>query len=208
MSAKQLLPLSGVAAVLLIIAGFIVGGETPDVDASLQEITSYYTDHESELQIASALLALGAFFFLLFSAAIASLLRGSRDGGGAAGTVSLAGGIVFAVGVTVFAGLGFTAGDVVDDVSPDSLQTLHVLGSDMFFTVAVGTAAFLLGTGVGTLKANALPSWLSWAAIVIGVIAITPIGFFAFLALGIWTLIASVMLYMRVRASAAPAPVP
>jgi hypothetical protein len=206
MSARQLLPLSGVAAVLLIIAGFIVGGESPDIDASLQEITSYYTDHESELQIASALLALGAFFFLLFSAAIASLLREGRDGGGASATVSLAGGIVFAVGVTVFAGLAFTAGDVVDDVAPDSLQTLHVLGSDMFFTVAVGTAAFLLGTGVGTLRTDALPNWLSWAAIVIGVLAITPIGFFAFLALGIWTLIASVMLYMRARASAAPAP--
>jgi hypothetical protein len=174
MSARQLLPLSGVAAVLLIVAGFIVGGETPDVDASLQEITSYYTDHDSELQIAAALLALGAFFFLLFSAAIASLLRESRDGGGAAASVSLAGGIVFAVGVTVFAGLGFTAGDVVEDVSPDSLQTLHVLGSDMFFTVAVGTAAFLLGSGVGALRTDALPSWLSWAAIVIGILAITP----------------------------------
>jgi hypothetical protein len=197
MSARQLLPLSGIAAVLLIIAAFVVGGESPDVNASLQEITSYYTDHESELQIASALLALGAFFFLLFSAAIVSLLREGRDGGGAAATVSLAGGIVFAVGVTVFAGLGFTAGDVVDDVSPDSLQTLHVLGSDMFFTVAVGTAAFLLGTGVGTLRTDALPSWLSWAAIVIGVIAITPIGFAGFLALGIWTLIVSVMLSMR-----------
>ena len=114
-------------------------------------------------------------------------------------------GSCFAVGVTVFAGLGFTAGDVVDNVAPDSLQTLHVLGSDMFFTVAVGTAAFLLGAGVGTLRTNALPSWLSWAAIVLGVLAITPVGFFAFLALGIWTLIVSVMLYMRVRASAAPA---
>jgi hypothetical protein len=32
---------------------------------------------------------------------------------------------------------------------------------------------------------------------VLGVIAITPAGFVAFLALGIWVLIASVLLYMR-----------
>jgi hypothetical protein len=69
----------------------------------------------------------------------------------------------------------------------------------MFFTVAVGTSAFLLGAGVGTLRTGALPNWLAWAAIVIGVLAVTPVGFFAFLALGIWTLIVSVMLFMRER---------
>jgi hypothetical protein len=101
--------------------------------------------------------------------------------------------------VTIFAGLGFAAGDVVGDVPPTVVQTLNALGSDMFFTVAVGTAAFLLGAGVATLRTDALPAWLSWAAIVIGVIAITPIGFLGFLALGVWTLIVSVLLYMRAR---------
>ena len=89
-------------------------------------------------------------------------------------------------------------------VGPATLQTLHALEMDMFFTVAVGTAAFLLGSGVGALKSGVLPSWLAWAAIVIGVIAITPLGFFGFLALGIWTLIVSVMLAMRARVAPAP----
>jgi hypothetical protein len=197
MNAKQLLPLSGVASVLLIIVAFIVGGESPEADEPLREVISYYSDHDSDVQIASALLGLGAFFFLLFSAFVASMLRRVQGERGVATIVSLAGGIVFAVGVTIFAGLGFAAGDVVGDVPPTVVQSLHVLGSDMFFTVAVGTAAFLLGTGVATLRTDALPAWLSWAAIVIGVVAITPIGFFGFLALGIWTLIVSVLLYMR-----------
>jgi hypothetical protein len=197
MSAKQLLPLSGVASVLLIIVAFIVGGESPEADEPLQEVISYYADHDSDVQIASALLALGAFFFLLFSAFVASVLRRVQGERGVAATVSLAGGIVFAVGVTIFAGLGFAAGDVVGDVPPTVVQSLHVLGSDMFFTVAVGTAAFLLGAGVATLRTDALPAWLSWAAIVIGIVAITPIGFLGFLALGVWTLIVSVLLYMR-----------
>jgi hypothetical protein len=197
MNAKQLLPLSGVVSVLLIVAAFIVGGESPEADDSLREVVSYYSDHDTDVQIAAALLALGAFFFLLFSAAIASLLRRVQGEGSASTTVSLAGGIVFAVGVTIFAGLGFTAGDVVDDVTPTTIQTLNALGADMFFTVAVGTAAFLLGTGIASLRTDALPSWLSWAAIAIGVIAITPIGFFGFLALGVWTLIVSVLLWRQ-----------
>jgi hypothetical protein len=204
MTGKQLLPLSGVASVLLIVASFIVVGESPDLDAPAREVVSFYTDNDSSLQFGAALLALGAFFFMLFATTIASLLRRDPARGAVAANFSFAGGIVFAVGATIFAGLAFTAGDAVDDVGPTTLQTLHVLEMDMFFTVAVGTAAFLLGSGVGALKSGVLPSWLAWAAIVIGVIAITPLGFFGFLALGIWTLIVSVMLAMQARVAPAP----
>jgi hypothetical protein len=204
LSSRQLLPLSGAASVLLIFVSFLVAGEPPDVDALPDDLLSYYDD--DSLQIAAALLALGSFFFLLFSAAIATALRGprDRDAGTAAAKVSFGGGIVFTVGLTVFAGLAFTAGEVADEVNVGTLQTLNALEMNMFFTVAVGTAAFLLGTGVGALKIGLLPRWLAWVAIVLGVLAITPAGFAAFLGLGIWTLVASVMLAMR--AGRAPEP--
>ena len=204
MTGKQLLPLSGVASVLLIAASFIVVGEPPDLNAPADEVVSFYTENDSSLQFGAALLALGAFFFLLFATATAALLRRDPPASSVSANFSLGGGILFAVGATIFAGLAFTAGDAVDDVGPATLQTLHVLEMDMFFTLAVGTAAFLLGTGVGALKTAVLPRWLAWAAIVIGIAAITPLGFFGFLALGVWTLIASVMLAMRARVAPAP----
>lgn len=197
MNTKQLAPLSGVLAVLLIIVAFAVSGESPEADDSLSKVISYYSDHDSEMQISAALLGLGAFFFLLFSTTVAGVLRRAQGASKGAAAFSFAGGIVFAVGLTIFAGLGFTAGDVVGDVDPSVVQTLNALSMDMFFTVAVGAGAFLLGAGVGTLKTGVLPRWLGWAAVVIGVIAITPAGFFGFLALGVWTLIASVMLAMQ-----------
>ena len=204
MSSRQLLPLSGAASVLLIVVSFLIAGEPPDVDAVPDDLLSYYDD--DSLQIAAALLALGSFFFLLFSSAIATALRTARDRdpGTAAAKVGFAGGIVFTVGLTIFAGLAFTASEVADEVDVGTLQTLNALEMNMFFTVAVGTAAFLLGTGVGILKTGLLPRWLAWVAIVLGVLAITPAGFVAFLGLGIWTLIASVMLAMR--AGRAPEP--
>jgi hypothetical protein len=204
MTGKQLLPLSGVASVLLIVASFIVVGEPPDLNAPADEVVSFYTENDSSLQWGAALLALGAFFFMLFATTTASLLRRDPARGAVAAHFSFAGGILFAVGATIFAGLSFTAGDAVGDVGPGTLQTLHVLEMDMFFTLAVGASAFLLGTGVGALKAGVLPSWLAWAAIVIGVVAFTPAGFIAFMALGIWTLIVSIMLAMRARVAPAP----
>jgi hypothetical protein len=205
MSAKQLVPLSGVVAVVLMIAGFVLGGETPEADDSLKEVVSYYSEHDTDLQIASGLLGLAGFFFLVFSTTVAGALRRAQGESGGASALSFAGGIVFAVGVSIFAGLGFAAADVVDDVDPTVVQALNALGSDMFFTVAIGTGAFLLGAGIATLKSGALPRWLGWAAVAIGVIALTPAGFFGFIALGAWTLIASVLLSMRREEPVPPA---
>ena len=197
MSAKQLLPLSGVVAVLLIVAAFAIGGETPEFDEPVSEVVSFYQDNDSDLMVASGLLGIGSFFFLLFSVTLTDRLRRARPDHWVAPTLSLGGGILFAAGATIFSGLEFAAAETVDDIDPASIQAIHALSSGMFFTLAIGVAAFSLGAGVATLKGAPLPRWLAWVAIVIGVVALTPGGFVAFLALGIWTLIVSVMLSMR-----------
>ena len=204
MSSRKLLPLSGALSVLLILVSFAIAGEPPDVDAIPDDLLAYYDD--DSLQIAAALLALGSFFFLVFSATVATALRGAldRDRGSTAAKVGFAGGIVFTVGMTIFSGLAFTAAEVAEDVEPSTLQTLNALEMNMFFTVAVGTAAFLIGTGIGLLKSGLLPRWMGWVAIVLGVLAITPAGFVAFLGLGVWTLVASAMLAMRNGAEPMP----
>ena len=51
--------------------------------------------------------------------------------------------------------------------------------------------------GVAILRAKTLPVWLGWVGIVIAVISVTPIGFFGLLATMAWSLIVSVLLYLR-----------
>jgi hypothetical protein len=203
MNAKRLVPLSGVVAVGCIVGAFAVGGETPDVDASLQDVVSFYTDHDSDQQFAGLLLALGSLFFLFFSTNVAGLLRRAQGETGGSSALSFGGGVMFSVGVAIFAGIAFTLGDAANDIEPAALQALHVLGEDMFFPLAVGAAAFLLGSGIAIVKTATLPKWLGWVAIVLGVVAATPAGFFAFMGLGIWTLIVSVMLSLRAGAEPA-----
>jgi hypothetical protein len=197
MTARRLVPLSGIAAVGLIIAAFGIPGETPDTDASIGEVVSFYTKHDSDMQWASFLLALAAIFFVFFSTNVAGLLRRAQGDAGGSSALSFAGGILFAVGVLIFAGIGFTLGDAADDIDPVAVQALHVLSNDMFFPLAAGVAVFLIGTGIATVKTGALPKWLGWVAIVIGILAATPLGFFAFMALGIWTIIVAILLAMR-----------
>ena len=49
-----------------------------------------------------------------------------------------------------------------------------------------------------------LPAWVGWLGFVLGLISLTPAGFFAFLVVLVWIAIVSVMLYQR-QGPAAPA---
>jgi hypothetical protein len=197
MNWSKLVPLSGVAAVACILGGFLVVGDTPDADAPVQEVVSFWTDHDSDGQFSGLLLSLGAFFFLIFSTTVAGLLRRAQGETGGSSALAFGGGVLFAAGGAIFAGIVFCLGDVAGDVGPGTLQTLNVMNEDMFFPIAVGVATFLLGSGIATVKTGALPKWLGWVAIVFGVLGVTPVGFVSFGVLGLWTLIVSVMLAMN-----------
>jgi len=113
------------------------------------------------------------------------------------------GAAILAVGAGLFAGITFTLGDFADDLPPQAIQVLNALNQDVFAPLVLGVFAFGVGSGASVLATAALPKWVGWVAIVVGVAALTPLGFFAFLALGLWILIVSGLLLQR-RDAAAP----
>jgi hypothetical protein len=204
MSAKAIGPLTGILFVILVIVAFLVSGETPSTDDSPQEIVDFYLDNDGSQQAASALLALGCVALIFFLGSLRRALRAAPGDEGGLSTVVLVGGLVIAVGASIFAGIGFTLGDAADELPPSAILTLNALNSDMFFTVAVGTAVFNLGLGLAILRHGGLPRALGWVALVIGIAGLTPAGFFAFLATGIVVVWASVVLAMRTGATGSP----
>jgi hypothetical protein len=113
--------------------------------------------------------------------------------------------------VLTFAALDFAAADTVGDVPPQVTQTIGVLDNELFFPLAAGVSVFMLASGILSLRTRTLPRWLAWIAVVLGVAAVTPVGFFAFLLMVVWVGIVSVLTYLRpatpaVDAGAAPPP--
>jgi hypothetical protein len=187
-----------------VVIAFIISGETPDTGDSPQKILSFYNDNDSEQMFSSALLAWGTVFFLFFLGVLRSTLRAAEAGIARLSTVAFGGGIVLALGMLSFAGFTFTLADAADHLTPDAAQALNALNSDFFFPVAAGLGTLMIATGIVSIRARAFPAWLAWPALVIGIAAVTPIGFFAFLLFGLWTLAASVVLW-RAPATTTPA---
>jgi hypothetical protein len=190
-------PWTGIVAVVLFVIAFIVGGETPDFDASSKDILSYYDDQTAQV-VTSILLLYGSIFLVFFAATLRSALR---DADALSGLVFI-GGTLMGLALAIFAGLNFTLTDLansdhLDRIDPGGLQSLNALNSDFFFPLVIGTAVFLISAALAIFRSGALPRWMGWVALVLGIAAVTPAGFFAFIASGLWMVVASVLLLQR-----------
>lgn len=192
-------PLAGVVFFVLIVIAFVVGGDTPTAgDDSKQETVKFWLDKDGE-QLASTILGVYAgLFFVWFAAGLRSAFDRTAVGReSVAARVSWGGALLLAGGLFVALGIQFVVADVAHDVSRDTLYTLAVLSDDFWIPFPAGFGLFLLGSGGAILTTDALPRWLGIAAIVLGVISVTPLGFFGFLGGILWTLVASIALFRR-----------
>jgi hypothetical protein len=203
-SQPRFAPLTGIVFVVLLIVAFVVlEGETPDIDDSAQQITSFYNDDQGKHIAAVILVGLSAIFLTTFAVSLREFLR-VPGGSDFWPTVSLVGGAVAVAGLLIAAGIHLALIDGGDkNISPDAMVALNALDADDFFGFAPPLGIMLLGAGCATLRGGAaLPKWMAWAAIVLFIVFFTPIGFAAFALTGIWIIVAGILMYQRSEAAA------
>ena len=202
-------PLTGVAFIVLVIVGGAIQGEPPDVDKAVQPIVDYYGDDADSIRIGTLLIAWGIVSWLFFAGIVRRALRAAEGEGHVLSAVALAGAVILATGGAIDGMISFTLAETADDIDPAGVQALAALWENDFLPFILGAATFMLATGLSIVRHGALPKWLGWFAILLGVIALTPIGFVAFLGSALWVIAASVVLTLRARGGGdAPAPPP
>ncbi|MCH7502404.1 MAG: hypothetical protein IIA10_03500 [Proteobacteria bacterium] len=118
-----------------------------------------------------------------------------RDAEGPDGILSMVvfgGAVVFSAGAVVGGSIHWTLADLADDLNPIAIQAINGIDFDFFLFFPVGLGTMILATGISALRHGALPRWLAWASVVVGVLALTPVFFILFFIGPLWILIVSI----------------
>ena len=192
--------LTGLAFLIVVIIGFGVSGDeiTATKDSAAQVVKQYHDDHTQ--QWISAFLEVLASALLVYFGAH---LRRAFAVGDTIAPVIFAGTITIAIGLAFDASVTVALLDATDKpkvaIDPGAIQALALLYNNDFMPMVLGTALYGTSVGIATLKYGVLPKWLGVIAILLGIVAITPIGFVGFIGMGVWTGIASVVLALRTK---------
>ncbi|HEY8304308.1 MAG TPA: hypothetical protein VIG42_06945 [Solirubrobacteraceae bacterium] len=202
-------PLTGVVfAVLTVVAIFSNSAETPKADAGAAKVVSYYASHRSEVETSDILFALAFLVLLLFAGALRSYLRRTNAAEGL-GALVLAGGVLMTAGALTGSGVEYGLAHNLHALSPQEAQTLNFISQELFLPVLAGAFVFAVCSGIAILRGAALPKWLAWVAIVLGVAALVPPASFpALIGFVIWSIVVSILMYRRAGESVGAASTP
>jgi hypothetical protein len=193
-------PLSGLLFVALLVVSIVITGfDSVDSNDSVVKVVKFWHDNDSEQMAGAIIGAVATIPFLWFLGSLRSTFREAEGGTGRLTSIAYAGGIVLAGFALADGALQFAVAESVGDIPPVATQTLSALYNNFFFGFPAGIGTLLLASSLVIVRFGALPAWMGWFAFVLGIISITPLGFFAFLAVLLWIAIASWMLFTQQR---------
>jgi hypothetical protein len=195
---ERLAPLSGVLFFVLVVAAIVIfPDETPSADDSRAKVVKFWLEHDSEAVASSIVIALAAIPLVWFAGTLRAASRAAEGAEGRLSATAFAGAIILAAALVIGGTMQFVIGDAADDLPPVAIQTLSAASSDFFFPFLVGIFLWLFATALVILRHGLLHAAFGWLAILIAIVAITPIGFAGFIAAPVWVLAASIALYRR-----------
>ncbi len=179
---------------------FLLGEGQDATKNSANELVTYYRDHDSEQTIGALLIGVSAITLLFWAGQLRTVLRDAEGPTGILSAVAFAGAIVFAGGAIVGATIHFALADYSDNtdvVDPLVFQALNAFDWSNFLFFPVGLGTMLLASGICAIRHGALPKWLGWVAVVLGVAFVTPALPISLFGSAAWVLAVSIVWLMR-----------
>jgi hypothetical protein len=200
---EWLVPLTGVAFIVLGIISFVIGGEPESADEPVREVVDYYVDNKDSIQIAAFVGLAASLLLIFFGAYLRKVLQAAGPEGEMLSLVSFLGLVVVGIGFAIDTTISFALAEAADDIDPVAVQALQALWDNDFLPIALGLLMFLWATGLSVIRSGVLPKWLGWVMILLGILGFTPIGFVAFIGSAILVLVLSILLSVRARSTPA-----
>ena len=176
-------PLTGVLFGVLGLAGFASAPGAPAQSATGDAIQAFYRQHGAAARTADTLLALAACALVVYAGHLRATLRPTAE----------------AVSAVMLAGAAILAAGSAGDVGGPAAQALNALALGMYLPVAVGGLVFGLATGVAILRSDRLPRWTGYAAVVLGLVAGSPLGILGLAGLFLWAIVTGIVGSVRAQ---------
>jgi hypothetical protein len=218
---EQLAPLAGVAVPILGLAGLIVlegPADRPEVNVAASSFLSYFQKSDT-VTLGSFLLVLSVAAFLWFLGSLRAVLQSGEGGVGRLTSIAYGGGIATAVMWLVLPSVSVLGALDAENLTPQAAKTIFILGDAFIYPASVAAAVLVVATGHIALRTAALPRWLAWASLLLGLWLLIPplgsaagtpenpaawTGLTAFIALPIWTAVTGLVLMLRERGVSHP----
>lgn len=198
--------LTGLLAVVGLVAATLIQGPIPAADAPASQITNFFAKGHDRIMAAMYIRLYAGFAFIWFLATLWSALARAE---GRSARVS---GVAFGAGIVVLGSSGaataaLAAGAFRASLGVDpAVAAALVTAVHMFYAISgMGTAWMLIASWLVTLRTGVLPAWLAWLGLVLALISLVLVPFafghaivlYAALLVLIWMAIVSVLLFLR-----------
>jgi hypothetical protein len=173
---ERLAPLTGIAVLVLGLAGLIVlegPADRPEIDVEPTAFVAYFGDRDTVV-LGGFLLMLSIASFLWFLGVLRAALRRGEGEVGRLSAVAYGGGIATAILFSAVPGISVLGALDAEQLSPESAKTLFLVGDAFLYPATVTAAVLLAATGFIAVRTGALPRWLAWASLVLALWLLIP----------------------------------
>lgn len=215
--AEQLAPLTGIAVLVLGLAGLIVlegPADRPELDAPRAVILAYFGDRDTVI-FGSFLLMLAAVFFLWFVGVLRAVLRRAEGDVGRLSAIAYGGGVAAAAFMLAVPASNVAGALFAEQLSPEGAQTFYLFGDAFLYPAAMAAAVLVAATALVAIRTGALPRWLAWLSLALALWLLIPplgssggtqpenpaawTGLAALPAVPLWTAVTGVVLVLKSR---------
>jgi magnesium-transporting ATPase (P-type) len=206
---ERFAPLTGIVAVVLWVVGVILEGSTDYSEKDTpQEILTVVQEDTNTLITAGIIFAFGVVFFIWFLGSLRAALYSAEGGVGRLTSIAYGSGLLAALCLLLQVAPTVQAAFDEDDLSADAAQSLQSMGEAFFGGTELTLIAMFVAVGLVILRTRVLGLWLGWVSLAIALLlAIIPIGWAGVVwAFPLWTIVTSVLLYLRGPGAPAAAP--
>jgi hypothetical protein len=207
-------PTAGILAALTFFFGLAATADSPDNSDSNAKVISWYADHGHRVGviIGAFVLAFCGLFLLWFASGLRQRLRRAEGPEGRLANVALGGGVLLVallwVGAAALAAIpaeqSFGGGPPLSDADLGRFLPSVGFGSILLFAM-FGAIALIDATSVVIMRTGVLPRWLAYLGFVCGVVLLFGVVFIPVIALPIWLIAASIVLYRQPAGAATSA---